>query len=148
MKTWFIIGVFLIATSTLVPKTASAQAGSTGGTIGKTDKSASGGEPEQSRPSTIKKPGSTLATQPADSSFGTSACSKAVGVWFWVTQEVTIKSDGKVESPGGPGTWSCVEGKLHVHWIDFAIPLEIMSISSDGKSMTSENTISRPRRVR
>jgi hypothetical protein len=143
------VAIFIAALLSLASeKSALAQAGSVGGTIGKTDKSASGDESQPNRHSTIRRPRASLDVNRADAGSGMAACARAVGIWFWVSQEVTIKSDGKVESPGGPGTWSCINGKVHVHWIDFPIPLEILSISADGKNMTSENTLSRPKRVR
>jgi hypothetical protein len=50
MKTWIIAVALGIALSAAVASGASAQAGSTGGTIGKQDKSTSGGGQEQSEP--------------------------------------------------------------------------------------------------
>jgi hypothetical protein len=51
-KSWVIGCVFLIATFTLVaaPKSTLAQTGSIGGSIGKTDKSVSGGEEQTQKP--------------------------------------------------------------------------------------------------
>src|SRR5262245_38625046 len=85
----------LLATAT----TSLAQAGSTGGTLGKTGKSASGGEEAVQRPRT-SAPKSSAGLPPERAG---SSCAKAIGVWYWVTMEVTIKPDGVAESPGGNG---------------------------------------------
>jgi hypothetical protein len=119
--------------------------GSTGGTLGKTDQSLSGDQPKSPPSGKLpKRDGS--ATAPDHTKRST--CAKAVGVWYWVTQEVTIRANGTITSPGGPGHWSCVDGKLHVFWPGFVVPHEIFSISDDGSQLISLNTASAPKRLR
>jgi hypothetical protein len=122
-----------------------AQAGSTGGTLGKPDQSLSGNRPTPPSKAPPQEKTKAVKQEPSSS---TSACSKAVGVWYWVTQEVTIKAGGAITSPGGPGNWTCVDGKLHVFWPGFVVPHEIFSISDDGNRLISLNTASAPKRVR
>ena len=122
-----------------------AQAGSTGGTVGKTDQSLSGDQPKKPSPEKTPKRDSNSATSTQGKA---SPCARAVGVWYWVTQEVTIRANGTITSPGGPGHWSCVDGKLHVFWPGFVVPHEIFSISADGNQLISLNTASAPKRLR
>ena len=63
-----------------------AQAGSTGGTIGKTDKSASGGEEQQQ----TRKPTTS------------SSCSGLSGSWVWYNGiDVTIRAEGTMTAGNG-----------------------------------------------
>jgi hypothetical protein len=59
-------------------------------------------------------------------------CAKAIGRWYWVTTEVTIKPGGVVESPKGNGRWSCSNGHLDVHW-DNGFPVESFTVTDDGR---------------
>jgi hypothetical protein len=86
------------------------QAGSTGGTIGKQDKSISGSE-ETDRPRATahsKRP----ATNSQETSSGP-ACSRIVGTWKWGgglgLTEMTFNQNGTVRQSltGSTGSWSC-----------------------------------------
>ena len=128
-----------------------AQGGSTGGVIGKGGKSASGGEdvPAARGPRLEHRAPSKASVKPAEPPKSKmSACARAVGTWFWVTEEVTIKSNGSIAAKGGPGNWTCVDGLLHVFWPGFIVPHEIFSISDDGNRLISQNTSSAPKRIR
>jgi hypothetical protein len=143
--------------------TALAQAGSTGGSVGKVNKGASGesdAAPGKSIPGGKRAPASrdpgvehrarskapVKPTEPPKSKMA--ACARAVGTWFWVTEVVTIKSNGSITAKGGPGNWTCVNGLLHVFWPGFIVPHEIFSISDDGDRLISQNTSSAPTRIR
>jgi hypothetical protein len=98
------------------------QAGSTGGTIGKTDKSASGGEGDQI--ARTRKP-ETKSTKAAG------ACAKVAGTYSYSPDGtvVVFKSDRTTSHSGGPrGTWTCAGGVVTVVWntgfIDHLTPTE------------------------
>jgi hypothetical protein len=103
----FILPIFVIATFS-APCVAQVQSGSVGGTVGKQDKSISGGS-EEDRPREAphsKRP----ATNSRETSSGT-ACSRIVGTWSWgygVT-EMTFRQNGTVRQSisGNKGTWTC-----------------------------------------
>jgi hypothetical protein len=130
--------------------TALAQAGSTGGSVGKVNKGASGesdAPPGKSTPAgRARSKAPVKPVEPPKSKMA--ACARAVGTWFWVTEVVTIKSNGSITAKGGPGNWTCVNGLLHVFWPGFIVPHEIFSISDDGDRLISQNTSSAPTRIR
>jgi len=117
---------FLIAIAFLLePSTALAQAGSTGGNIGKQDKSVSGGQDESARPRAAKKvPPKQSRSAPARAQPGPSAASGAwkgvstgscIPDWSWtleITSEGTISGNsisGHV-SRGGAASGTVVSG--------------------------------------
>jgi hypothetical protein len=130
--------------------TALAQAGSTGGSVGKVNKGASGeSDAPVGKPAPARAARSKAAVKPVEPPKSkTAACSRAVGTWFWVTEVVTIKSNGSITAKGGPGNWTCVNGLLHVFWPGFIVPHEIFSISDDADRLISQNTSSAPTRIR
>ena len=88
-----------------------AQGGSTGGTIGKQDKSVSGGE--SASPS---RPKEKLQENVVD------ACKHVPGTWSWVLGTTTFKSDRtSTHSWGNSGTWTCVGGVVAINWADGGI---------------------------
>src|SRR5664279_2559528 len=107
------IGIALIALPhlpfTYVPS-ALAQAGSTGGTIGKQDKSISGGEDTPRVPPHPKR----SATKSQETSSGHS-CVRIVGKWTWYlgATETVFNQDGTARNNGGAtATWTCTGGKV------------------------------------
>jgi hypothetical protein len=82
---------------------AQVQPGSTGGTVGKQDKSVSGGDtPQESRPSTRKQ-------EPHPSVAKNSSCGRIAGTWQWGGYTVVVKQDGSAHNSYGnvDGTWTC-----------------------------------------
>jgi hypothetical protein len=98
----------IVALSLALPASALAQAGSTGGVIGKQDKSISGSE-ESVRPRAAPHP-KRAATNTRETSSG-SPCSRIVGIWSWGygMGEMTFDQNGTVRHSigGNKGTWSC-----------------------------------------
>lgn len=101
-----------------------AQAGSTGGTIGKQGKSVSGGDDKPAAPHmapTGKRASAIAATAP-----GTSprvGCPNIVGVWnSWASglfgkSDATFNSDGtSIHRSGIAGKWWCESGQLRMSW--------------------------------
>jgi hypothetical protein len=119
-----------------VPGKAMSQAGSTGGTVGKQDKSVSGtetGEPRQSSPKARRQ----ASAAAKDSNEG--SCGKFVGTWEWshigiVT--VVFNADGSASGSNGVhGSWGCSGGVLTVTWSDGLTYR--LAISSDGVHFAS-----------
>jgi hypothetical protein len=105
------IGIALLALSHLAfanVSSALAQAGSIGGTIGKQDKSISGGE-EADRPRAAPHP-KRPAAKAQETSSGHS-CSRIVGTWTWYlgTSESVFHKDGTARhsTSGATGKWTC-----------------------------------------
>lgn len=106
-----------------------AQAGSTGGTIGKTGKSASGGEePEGDK----KADRGGVATKQAGN-----GCSRVAGRWQWKwlnnTDSVTLHANGTGTGRNGmPSTWTCT-GRTVI--IDWKSSTNTLVISSNGNKL-------------
>jgi hypothetical protein len=89
-----------------------AQAGSTGGTVGKQDKSASGGE----EPTKSKTRPHKLASAPAEAKSKSSGCGNVAGTYKWLIGSTTvIKSDGATTNSNGPqGNWTCANDQVTI----------------------------------
>jgi len=106
MKTWIIAASLGIALSAAGSSCVFAQAGSTGGTLGNTDKSISG-ERETPAPSQgVKRKANPVATE--------NGCREIVGLWTFrvppLSWEVAVKSNGTATHSidgGVTGTWTC-----------------------------------------
>jgi hypothetical protein len=139
----FVLGVLIIGMFS-VPCAAQIQPGSTGGSIGKTEKSISGGEstaethtPTSSR-SKGQRPINKGASQLSEVSAAGTKCARIVGTWNWVSGEVTAKSDGTytyaVGGDSGVGKWSC-SGGAHIVLRGNGHE-DRMTLSDDGLKMT------------
>jgi hypothetical protein len=111
-----------------------AQTGSTGGSIGKTGKSVTGGdEPERSYPA--------RSTARHRETVRVSTCSKLLGVWKGALGgDITYKSGGAVTStiPVNEGRWSCGNTGIIVTWTK--IPsADHCTLSSNGMLQTCTN---------
>jgi hypothetical protein len=119
-----------------------AQAGSTGGTIGKTDKSLSGGQ-EQGEPQRQPEK-KQLPRSPSTSEKKTGdPCRKLIGRWAWNNAGGTSET---VFSSGGTGqnaafnltnTWKCSGGIAMVRWSNGGS--DHVTISRDGNSLSILN---------
>jgi hypothetical protein len=109
--------------------TALAQAGSTGGTLGKTDKSASGGEERQD-----KHPSRRAAAAKQEGN----GCNKVVGSWQWNsspggTAVVDLNANGtSTATNNDTGTWTCTGRTVVIRW---KATTDTIVLSSDGKKM-------------
>jgi hypothetical protein len=132
------IGIALLALSHLALANASsalAQAGSTGGTIGKEDKSISGGTGEDT-PRAAGQP-----KQPAErAQRSDQPCNKIVGRWSWylgVSESVFYK-DGSAAHPasGSKGKWTCAGDTVSAVWIyQGTTRTDRITVSRDGNSI-------------
>ena len=100
---------------------AQAQAGSVGGTIGKQDKSISGGEEADRSPTA---PHSRRPAAKAQETSGHS-CRSIAGTWSsWASgqlgpNDTRFNADGTITHPASKGTWSCESGQYVHVWSAF-----------------------------
>jgi hypothetical protein len=126
---WLIIcaGVLLASAAAI----AQVQPGSIGGTIGKQDKSASGGNtPEGYRPSTREQ-------KPRHDK--SASCGRIAGTWKWGGYTVVIRQDGSAQHSLASmnGTWTC-KGRQYVFiWANKFI--NHVTLSTDGNSVEGVN---------
>jgi hypothetical protein len=129
-----IAGLLAVFAALVSVSPALAQAGSTGGTIGKQGKSASGDEE-------AKKPR-------ASGGIGTSAgksrrtadrpCDKIVGKWRWVYgTEAIFDQNGTGRHFGSTANWTCTDGVVIATWNSGWV--DRITISADGNSLSIVN---------
>jgi hypothetical protein len=122
-----------------MPAAVLAQAGSTGGTIGKTEKSISGGDEQNDSQRRLE--GKKPSRSPVASERPTgNSCQKLVGRWAW---HYTLGTTETTFSPGGTGknaptgltnTWTCSGGIATVKWSHGYT--DRATISRDGSSLS------------
>jgi hypothetical protein len=135
MKTWIIAAALGISLSAAGTSGAFAQAGSTGGTLGKTDKSVAG-ERDDEPPQThrISRP----PPRPKDKAVSAqdSSCKDIVGTWKWYLglSQTTFLADGSAHnSAGAAGTWKCNGASVTATWEGGVV--DRYSVSRDGDSL-------------
>jgi hypothetical protein len=130
MGTNYAVAVFAcaIALSLLADGIAFGQAGSTGGTIGKTDKSASGQD------SSAVRSNSRPHRQQPDGS-----CRRIAGTWSWVwgTETVFQANGTGRNSSGDENKWHCADGLVVATWNSGYI--DRITIAHDGNSLLITN---------
>jgi hypothetical protein len=106
------------------------QAGSVGGTVGKTDKSLSGGRGDQAP---VR---STAPAKPAVNS-----CQRMVGTWDWFVGGATVFASNGTghNSLGLTFTWTCSNGTYVVSWSHGFV--DRLRVSADGNSVDGSNQI-------
>jgi hypothetical protein len=134
MKPLFAIFIFFACGSFAL-----GQAGSTGGTIGKTEKSISGGAEVEQPSAKQRKPrpsGPSVAAPSPDS------CRKVVGTWTFTFEksfETAIKSDGTGSfGPGLDFTWTCSGNQFAYTALGIT---ERLTLSSNGMAMSGVDTL-------
>jgi hypothetical protein len=137
------IGFALVALSQLALANASsvlAQSGSTGGTIGKQDKSVSGGD-EADGPHAA--PRSKPSATPKVASSG-SSCSRIIGTWKWGgglgLTKMVFDQNGTVRQTltGSAGSWSCASTIVKTVFANGST--DRITISRDGNSLSVTTT--------
>jgi hypothetical protein len=137
------IGITLLALSHLAfanVSSALAQAGSTGGTIGKQDKSISGGEDAAERAVPMRKPPRPARQSAATAPTG-GPCSRIVGTWLWYNgSSVTVHSNSNktTQSDGNSATVVCEDGTYTFTWFGSHTVHE--RLSSDGKRLSGDES--------
>lgn len=113
------------------------QAGSTGGTIGRIDKSISrGGEADRPRAAPYPK---RPSAKPHETSSGHS-CGRIVGRWSWYlgTSKSVFHKGGSAGHPasGATGKWTCAGDKVNVVWYyQGTLRTDSITISQDGNTI-------------
>jgi hypothetical protein len=140
------------------PVPAFAQAGSTGGTIGKQDKSASGGEvrvPTRAhRAPLARKHHVAVREQRAprarkhhvsEAAPARASCRNVTGTWSWTAgwfgkNDTAFRNDGTAYHIAGiPGTWTCLgDGVIFVDWTNWNHYK--LKLSPDGKKLLDPNS--------
>jgi hypothetical protein len=133
-----LLGLFALAQQ----ERAFAQAGSTGGTIGKQDKSISGGEDTADSRHAVP---TNKPRRSADHSVATAPtggpCSRIVGTWLWhngVSVTVHSNSNTTTQSDGNSATVVCVGGTYSFTW--FGIHTVRETLSPDGKRLSGDES--------
>ena len=122
---------FALATSAM------AQAGSAGGSLGKTGKSASGGEPATER--AAPSPKKNTANAPREGKgcgnfFGT--WTSGGGSWLYGANDTVFRADGSARHTSGiVGNWTCSDGVIDLEWKDW--DQDRLKLSGDGKRLDS-----------
>ena len=119
---------------------AQVQPGSTGGSVGKQDKSISGGGSLEVPGPTPReaKPHQTTKTSPGKEN---SSCGRIVGTWkMGAGIRVVVKRDGTAHHDfAGNGTWKCDDGQYVFVWSNGIT--DHMSVSADGASIAGTNSV-------
>lgn len=136
------IGIAMLALSHLVSASAAlAQAGSTGGTVGKQDKSASGVSPAVESTPAPKKPRSSYSSaNDAAAKANSESCGRISGTWqWWNGGETVFRMDGTANHTSGlTATWTCSNGNYVVSW---STGIDKLRISPDGKRLDGWNSL-------
>ena len=114
-----------------------AQGGSTGGTVGKIDKSQSGADAAPSvQPES--KAGKPAKRAGASRNIATSSCSKMPGNWSWFNfNNVVISPNGTATAGPFSATWSCKDDSVVMHWSHGYI--DRLTLSRNGTHLEGTN---------
>jgi hypothetical protein len=130
-------------------ESAFAQAGTTGGTIGKQEKSISGGDdaPAPRRAEPAGKPPRSASHSVATAPTG-GPCSRIIGTWLWYNGvSVTVNSNNTTtQSDGNTASVVCAEGVYSFTW--FGVAKSQMTLSPDGKRLSGTSLIGATSAVR
>jgi len=132
-----------------------AVAASAGGTIGKRDKSVSGGEPEAPARPKKRKPVTAPSGQSNTRTQKSAACGHVAGVWtangwwngIYGRGDVTLNADGSARHVSGiVGTWTCdASNHFVIDWKDWAHGEGTMSADGNTVNLTDGGTMTRGR---
>src|SRR5262245_21994891 len=153
-RRWLACALLASAVSFAGATSATAQAGSTGGSIGKQEKSVSGDTapapaPEAARPAKSRKEGRGESRRQSrresrserHSDAGSSGgCRSIVGTWTsWASKlygrnDTHINADGSIVHPHSKGRWTCSGGIYYHTWDSFGVrgPYKL---SGDGRRL-------------
>jgi|SRR5665213_140882 len=141
MKRRGTIGIVLLALSYFAfanVSSALAQAGSTGGAVGKRDKSISGGEEADTLRGVPHPKRSAAKSQESSSDH---SCGRIVGRWTWYrgVSETVFNQNGTAQNSfGNTGKWTCAGATFRNEWVSG--DKESYTIASDGHSMSVVST--------
>jgi len=132
-----------------------ARAASAGGTIGKRDKSVSGGEPEAPAKPKKRKPVAARSEDGGSRTRKSAACGRVAGVWtangwwngLYGRGDVTLAADGGARHVSGiVGTWTCdASNHFVIDWKDWAHAEGTLSADGNTVTLTDGGTMTRGR---
>jgi hypothetical protein len=131
--TFIVLSLLLgVASSTAQP----IAQGSTGGTLGKTDQSLSGGQP---KPGAALEPKKTKAAAPEAQKAG---CGRIAGSWLWSNGlSVAISASSTATATNGDkATLTCSGGLYVFKWQAFGNEAR-MTLSADGKRLSGSGVV-------
>ena len=149
-------GLAIILASLLIAAcTPAALAASAGGTIGKRDKSVSGGEPETPAQPKKRKPVASRSEEGGTRSKKNAACGRVPGIWtangwwngLYGRGDVTFNADGSARHISGiVGTWTCdASNHFVIDWKDWAHGEGTLSADGNTVTLTDGGTMTRGR---
>lgn len=132
-----LLGALAVVASTYIA--AFAQAGSTGGTVGNTDKAISGGgeeQPAQRHRTIAPRPRAAAPSAQREQETKHASCRDIVGRWSWVVgTETVFNGDGTAQNNAGfTAKWICADGVVVVTW-NHGVTNKV-EISRDRNSLT------------
>jgi hypothetical protein len=137
MKVWIVAVALGITLSAAGASCAMAQAGSTGGTLGNTDKSISGERREEPAAQPRAREPKSHTARKAEAG---SSCGRIAGSWKWGSATIAIKADGTAQhAVGGSGTWTCNGGQYVFTWSNGIT--DRVTLSVDGNSLSWSNNL-------
>ena len=138
MRAFTCAAIALVATGLSVT-TAFSQAGSTGGTVGKQDKSISGGE-EQTAPAKQHAPSRRSADTRANTKSTGSGCGPILGKWLFSNGVTVIVNANRTttQSDGFSATVSCADGVYTFNW---PIGSATVTLSADGRTISGTSSV-------
>jgi hypothetical protein len=118
-----------------VPCFAQVQPGSAGGSVGKIDKSVSGGEEPQTPPPARAAPKPSNAT-PAKHAEESGGCGRIAGTWTWSNNlDVVVKSNRTADATnGGHAVLTCDSGMYVFNWNSGNATR--MTLAADGRRLS------------
>ncbi len=132
----------LLAIALAKPDAAQAQAGQTGGVIGKQGKSTSSEDetPAAHGSAPARKPSGPARRTEAPAQAPSSGCSGIIGQWRWLlgTSVVFTANGSNQRSSGDSGTWSCAKGIVVATWKSGYV--DTITISPDGQHLSITNS--------
>jgi hypothetical protein len=121
---------------------ASAQAGSTGGTIGNTNKSAVSAPAEPVTPD--ERPSARRPRESGSAARVAGPCERVVGSWSWMvagfsSRAVFFADHTAIHTRGGNGRWTCSNGQYTVTWSNHAT--DRFAVSADRSTLSGVSSV-------
>jgi hypothetical protein len=136
MRAFACAAITLVTMAALVP-TAFGQAGSTGGTLGNSDKSISGERREEPAPPTKSQ---THRSASAPAAAKSSGCGPILGKWLWFNGVTVVVNANQTttQSDGHSASVACTDGVYTFNW---GIGSATMTLSADRRRMTGRDSL-------
>jgi hypothetical protein len=137
MKTCVIAAAVGVALLSVDASGVFAQAGSTGGTLGNTDKSISGSREEPGRAGSDHETVPRRHRTDAGNQSG-ARCANIAGSWSWFNGTTTITGSSIAHTNGDTGSWHCSDGVYVLTWRSGVV--DHLTLSDNGKRLAGNNS--------